>query len=53
MHRDIKPGNVLVTVKDGHPVPKLVDFGLAKAVGHRLVEHVLFTEQGQILGTPE
>lgn len=53
MHRDIKPGNVLVTVQDGHPVPKLIDFGLAKAVDHRLVEHVLFTEQGQILGTPE
>lgn len=53
MHRDLKPSNVLVTVQDGEPTPKIIDFGLAKAVEHRLVEATLFTERGQIIGTPE
>src|SRR5205814_3389079 len=53
MHRDLKPQNVLVTVQDGKPVPKIIDFGLAKAIDHRLVEATLFTEQGQMIGTPE
>jgi formylglycine-generating enzyme required for sulfatase activity len=53
MHRDIKPSNVLVTVQDGEPSAKIIDFGLAKAVDHRLVEATLFTEQGQVIGTPE
>jgi serine/threonine protein kinase/formylglycine-generating enzyme required for sulfatase activity len=53
MHRDLKPSNVLVTVQDGKPMPKIIDFGLAKAVDHRLVEATLFTEQGAVLGTPE
>ncbi|MGE3172873.1 MAG: SUMF1/EgtB/PvdO family nonheme iron enzyme [Planctomycetota bacterium] len=53
MHRDLKPSNVLVTVQDGMPTVKIIDFGLAKAVDHRLVQETLFTEAGQILGTPE
>ncbi len=53
MHRDLKPGNVLVTLQDGKPTPKIIDFGLAKAVDHHLVEATLFTEQGVMLGTPE
>ena len=53
MHRDLKPGNVLVTVQDGKPAPKIIDFGLAKAVDHRLVQATLHTERGMILGTPE
>ncbi|MFY9342885.1 MAG: SUMF1/EgtB/PvdO family nonheme iron enzyme [Planctomycetota bacterium] len=53
MHRDLKPGNVLVTVQDGKPVPKIIDFGLAKAMDHRLVEVTLFTQQGVVIGTPE
>ncbi|MCA8953161.1 MAG: SUMF1/EgtB/PvdO family nonheme iron enzyme [Planctomycetes bacterium] len=53
MHRDLKPSNVLVTTQDGQPEPKIIDFGLAKAVDHRLVEATVFTETGQIIGTPE
>ncbi|HEB52582.1 MAG TPA: hypothetical protein ENI87_04920 [bacterium] len=53
MHRDLKPSNILVSVQDGKPVPKIIDFGLAKAVDHRLVEATVFTEQGQVIGTPE
>jgi tetratricopeptide (TPR) repeat protein len=53
IHRDLKPSNVLVTVQDGRPVPKIIDFGIAKAIDHRLTERTLFTEQGQFIGTPE
>ena len=53
MHRDLKPGNVLVTLQDGKPTPKIIDFGLAKATDHHLVEATLFTEQGVLIGTPE
>ncbi len=53
IHRDIKPSNVLVCVQDGHPVVKVIDFGVAKALHQRLTEHTLFTEQGQVIGTPE
>jgi tetratricopeptide (TPR) repeat protein/predicted Ser/Thr protein kinase len=53
IHRDLKPSNVLVTVQDGRAVPKIIDFGIAKAVDHRLTERTLFTEQGQFIGTPE
>ncbi len=53
MHRDLKPANVLVTVQDGHPAPKIIDFGLAKALDHRLVEGTLHTQRGMVLGTPE
>jgi TolB-like protein/Tfp pilus assembly protein PilF len=53
IHRDIKPGNVLVTIKDHRAVPKIIDFGVAKAMQHRLTEQTLYTELGQIIGTPE
>ncbi|MFT4540575.1 MAG: serine/threonine protein kinase/tetratricopeptide (TPR) repeat protein [Planctomycetota bacterium] len=53
IHRDIKPSNVLVTVQDGVPVPKIIDFGIAKAAGKALTERTLFTELGQVIGTPE
>ncbi len=53
MHRDLKPSNVLVTLQDGKPTPKIIDFGLAKATDHHLVDGTLFTEQGQVIGTPE
>ena len=53
IHRDIKPSNILVKVEDDKPVPKLIDFGIAKATQQRLTEHTLFTEFGQWVGTPE
>jgi len=53
IHRDLKPSNILVTVQDGRPVPKIIDFGIAKAISQRLTEHSLFTELGQVIGTPE
>ncbi len=53
IHRDLTPNNVLVTVQDGKPRVKIIDFGLARATDHRLVEATIFTEQGQIVGTPD
>jgi tetratricopeptide (TPR) repeat protein len=53
IHRDLKPSNVLVTLHDGVPVPKVIDFGIAKATDHRLTEKTLFTEFRQVVGTPE
>jgi serine/threonine protein kinase len=53
IHRDIKPSNVLVSVQDGRPVPKVIDFGVAKAVNQKLIEKTLFTEHGVLIGTPE
>lgn len=53
IHRDIKPSNVMVTLHDGRPVPKVIDFGIAKATEHRLTERTLFTEFRQLVGTPE
>jgi len=53
IHRDIKPSNVLVTVADGRPLPKVIDFGIAKATAVRLTEKTLFTELHQLIGTPE
>jgi len=53
IHRDIKPSNVLVSEEDGKTVPKLIDFGIAKAIGPQLAERTFFTEQGQLIGTPE
>jgi len=53
IHRDIKPSNVLVTMHDGIPVPKMIDFGIAKAVNQRLTEKTLFTRYAQMIGTPE
>jgi serine/threonine protein kinase len=52
IHRDLKPSNVLVTVVDGVPVPKVIDFGVAKATGVSLTERTLFTGFHQLLGTP-
>ena len=46
IHRDIKPSNVLVTVYDGKPVPKVIDFGVAKAIEQRLTERTMFTQFG-------
>ena len=51
IHRDIKPSNVLVTLYDGKPVPKVIDFGVAKAIDQRLTERTLFTQFGAIIGT--
>jgi tetratricopeptide (TPR) repeat protein len=52
IHRDIKPSNVLVTLHDGVPVPKVIDFGIAKAIEARLTDKTLFTAFEQIIGTP-
>jgi serine/threonine protein kinase/tetratricopeptide (TPR) repeat protein len=53
IHRDLKPSNVIVTEQDGAPVPKVIDFGIAKATDKWAVENTLLTETGQIVGTPE
>ena len=53
IHRDIKPSNVLVTIQDGKPMPKVIDFGVAKAVEQRLTERSMFTQYGAIVGTLE
>ncbi len=53
IHRDLKPSNVLVEEVDHKPVPKIIDFGLAKAMGQQLTEMTLFTEAGAMLGTPD
>ena len=52
IHRDIKPSNVLVTLNDGRPVPKVIDFGVAKATNQQLTEKTLFTAFAQMVGTP-
>jgi len=52
IHRDIKPSNILVTLRDGAPVPKVIDFGIAKAMEGRLTEHTVYTQLHQFLGTP-
>jgi serine/threonine protein kinase len=52
IHRDIKPSNILVTHHDGVPVPKVIDFGIAKAIEGRLSELTLFTAYEQLIGTP-
>jgi WD40 repeat protein/serine/threonine protein kinase len=52
IHRDIKPSNILVTLHDGVPVPKVIDFGIAKATGQRLTDKTLFTAFQQFVGTP-
>jgi len=53
IHRDIKPSNILVSITDDQAVPKIIDFGVAKAVSQPLTERTLITEQGQLFGTPE
>ncbi|HEX9046707.1 MAG TPA: serine/threonine-protein kinase, partial [Verrucomicrobiae bacterium] len=52
IHRDIKPSNILVTMHDGVPVPKVIDFGIAKAIEGKLTEQTLFTAYAQVIGTP-
>jgi eukaryotic-like serine/threonine-protein kinase len=52
IHRDIKPSNILVTLHDGVPVPKVIDFGIAKATEYRLTDKTVFTEFAMFLGTP-
>jgi serine/threonine protein kinase/tetratricopeptide (TPR) repeat protein len=52
IHRDLKPSNILVTVNDNAPVPKVIDFGIAKATQGRLTDQTLFTAFDQFLGTP-
>ncbi len=52
IHRDIKPSNILVTMLDGVPMPKVIDFGIAKAIEGRLTEQTLFTAYEQVIGTP-
>ncbi len=53
IHRDLKPSNVLIAQYDGKPVPKVIDFGVAKATGPRLTDQTLFTEFGAVVGTLE
>ncbi len=52
IHRDLKPSNILVAVTDGQPVPKVIDFGVAKAIHGRIGEHTVYTHFQQIIGTP-
>jgi hypothetical protein len=53
IHRDLKPSNVLVCLYDGKPVPKVIDFGLAKAMHQPLTEHTVYTAHGVMVGTPQ
>jgi len=53
IHRDLKPSNILVTEVDGHPAPKIIDFGVAKALTHSLTADTMFTRVGALVGTPE
>src|SRR5206468_11151213 len=53
IHRDLKPSNVLVALYDAKPVPKVIDFGVAKATGPKLTDKTMFTEFGQVVGTLE
>ena len=52
IHRDLKPSNVMVTLHDNRPVPKIIDFGVSKAISQQLTEKTLFTVYGQMVGTP-
>lgn len=52
IHRDLKPSNILVTLHDGVAVPKVIDFGIAKAIHAKLTEQTLFTSYAQLIGTP-
>ncbi len=53
IHRDIKPSNVMVTLHDGRPVVKVIDFGISKALHQRLSEKTMFTQYGAMVGTPQ
>jgi eukaryotic-like serine/threonine-protein kinase len=52
IHRDLKPSNILVTVNDGAAVPKVIDFGVAKATAGRIADHTVYTQFQQMIGTP-
>jgi len=52
IHRDIKPSNVLVSMYDDRPIPKVIDFGVAKAIGQPLTDQTLHTGFGTVVGTP-
>jgi serine/threonine protein kinase/tetratricopeptide (TPR) repeat protein len=52
IHRDLKPSNVMVTHHDGQPIPKVIDFGIAKAINQKLTEQTFFTRYAHIIGTP-
>jgi eukaryotic-like serine/threonine-protein kinase len=53
IHRDLKPSNILVTEVDGHPAPKIIDFGVAKALTQKLTADTMFTRVGALVGTPK
>ena len=53
IHRDLKPSNILVTEVDGRPMPKIIDFGIAKALGENLTGEMIVTRIGALIGTPE
>lgn len=53
LHRDLKPSNILVTLVDGKPAPKIIDFGVAKALTEKLTAQTMFTRAGALIGTPE
>jgi len=53
IHRDIKPSNILVSMENDQPAPKIIDFGVAKAIGRPLTDRTVFTEDRHLLGTPE
>lgn len=53
IHRDLKPSNILVSSHDGKPVVKVIDFGIAKAIGTELTEKTIFTQYGRMIGTPQ
>ena len=53
IHRDLKPSNILVTAVDGHPAPKIIDFGVAKALTQKLTADTMFTRVGAMIGTLE
>src|SRR5262245_30727582 len=52
IHRDLKPSNIMVTLHDGQPVPKVIDFGVSKALSQQLTEKSIYTAYGQMIGTP-
>lgn len=53
IHRDLKPSNILVSLQDGGPVVKVIDFGIAKAIGTELTDKTIFTQLGRMIGTPQ
>jgi len=52
VHRDLKPSNILICLYDGHPIPKVIDFGLAKALNQSLTDRSIYTAHGMMVGTP-